>query len=133
MKTLFRLALVTGLGVVAVALEMTLWNAWRTGFRHITPIVGAVTRRGISSADPRMVLCFMTVLLNTVFVTALLAWFFPGAGVWLRQKRDRIWPPAKYPDLGPSWICTHCHEENPGNFGECWKCQRIRAHSSAKD
>lgn len=24
------------------------------------------------------------------------------------------------------WICPHCHEENPGNFEECWKCQRNR-------
>jgi hypothetical protein len=26
----------------------------------------------------------------------------------------------------PSWICPNCHEENPGNFEECWKCQRNR-------
>jgi hypothetical protein len=30
-------------------------------------------------------------------------------------------------DAGPSWMCAHCHEENPGNFEECWKCQRNRA------
>lgn len=24
------------------------------------------------------------------------------------------------------WTCSHCHEENPGNFDECWKCQRNR-------
>lgn len=29
-------------------------------------------------------------------------------------------------DIGPSWICPHCREKNPGNFGECWKCQRNR-------
>jgi hypothetical protein len=29
-------------------------------------------------------------------------------------------------DAGPSWTCPHCHEENPGNFEECWKCQRNR-------
>jgi hypothetical protein len=27
---------------------------------------------------------------------------------------------------GPSWICPHCHEENPGNFDECWKCLKFR-------
>lgn len=28
----------------------------------------------------------------------------------------------------PVWICPACHEENPGNFGECWKCQRLRTY-----
>jgi hypothetical protein len=30
----------------------------------------------------------------------------------------------------PSWTCPHCDEENPGNFNECWKCQRIRTEGS---
>lgn len=31
------------------------------------------------------------------------------------------------PDVGqPSWVCLKCHEENPGNFDECWKCQTWR-------
>jgi len=25
-------------------------------------------------------------------------------------------------DSGPAWVCPSCHEENPGNFDECWKC-----------
>jgi hypothetical protein len=25
-----------------------------------------------------------------------------------------------------SWICPHCGEKSPGNFEECWKCQRSR-------
>jgi hypothetical protein len=29
-------------------------------------------------------------------------------------------------DVGPSWICPYCHESNPGNFEECWKCQKDR-------
>ena len=29
-------------------------------------------------------------------------------------------------DDGPSWICPGCHEENPGNFDECWKCPADR-------
>ena len=33
-------------------------------------------------------------------------------------------------DSGPAWICPACHEENPENFGECWKCQRIRESES---
>ena len=29
-------------------------------------------------------------------------------------------------DAGPAWTCPYCHEENPANFGECWKCLKIR-------
>jgi hypothetical protein len=32
-------------------------------------------------------------------------------------------PPA---DDGPAWTCPNCHEENPGNFNECWKCLAMR-------
>jgi hypothetical protein len=132
MKIFFRLVLVMGLGVIAVGLDLTLWNLWRTGYPHTTPIMGAVTRYGITSANPAMVLSFMTLVFNALFVAGILAWIIPGAGIWLRQKTDVIWPPAKDPDPGPSWICAHCHEENPGNFGECWKCQRLRDPPSGK-
>jgi hypothetical protein len=27
----------------------------------------------------------------------------------------------------PAWTCPHCHEQNPGNFQECWKCQKFRS------
>jgi hypothetical protein len=30
-------------------------------------------------------------------------------------------------DDQPVWVCPTCHEENPGNFNECWKCQKLRA------
>lgn len=26
----------------------------------------------------------------------------------------------------PAWTCPNCNEENPGNFHQCWKCQRMR-------
>jgi hypothetical protein len=34
-------------------------------------------------------------------------------------------------DAVPSWICPHCHEVNPGNFEECWKCRRNRQQGSS--
>jgi hypothetical protein len=34
--------------------------------------------------------------------------------------------PPVLSDAGPSWICAHCHKDNPGNFEECWKCQQLR-------
>jgi hypothetical protein len=30
-----------------------------------------------------------------------------------------------------AWTCPHCHERNPGNFEDCWKCQRVRTKDSA--
>jgi hypothetical protein len=27
----------------------------------------------------------------------------------------------------PSWICEGCGAEVPGNFTECWQCQRAKA------
>jgi hypothetical protein len=38
----------------------------------------------------------------------------------LRRVRDPVVDPS-------AWKCAGCGEENPGNFGECWKCQRVRA------
>jgi hypothetical protein len=29
-------------------------------------------------------------------------------------------------NTGPGWTCGKCHEENPGNFDICWKCQAER-------
>jgi hypothetical protein len=100
---------------------------------YTTPITGLMTRRGISTADPMAVLGCITVFFNAVFVTGIFGWLVPGFGKWIRDKRDRIWPPAKQPDLGPSWVCAHCHEENPGNFDECWKCQRSRPGEQSLD
>jgi hypothetical protein len=31
------------------------------------------------------------------------------------------------------WICPNCHESNPGNFNECWKCMRVRAEPIGND
>ena len=29
-------------------------------------------------------------------------------------------------DAGAPWICDGCGEQVDGNFGECWKCGRVR-------
>jgi hypothetical protein len=45
---------------------------------------------------------------------------------FIQEQLDR-----ESPDVGqPSWICPNCHEENPGNFDECWKCQTWRNQAS---
>jgi hypothetical protein len=42
--------------------------------------------------------------------------------------RSRRNGPESLAEELPVWICPTCHEENPGNFEECWKCQRLRTH-----
>jgi hypothetical protein len=126
MKKFFWLVLVIILGIVAVGMDVTLWNASRKGLPYgTTPIMGAVSRRGISTADPMTVFSYMTVLFNVMFLASFIA-LFPSVGIWLKRKKDAWWPPASEPNVGPPWICAHCHEENPDNFEQCWKCQRIR-------
>jgi hypothetical protein len=126
MKRFFWLVLVIVLGVIAAGMDVTLWNTWHKGLPYgTTPIMGAVSRRGITTADPMAVFSSMTVLFNAMFLASFIA-LFPSVGMWVKRRKEALWPPAKETDVGPSWICTHCHEQNPGNFGECWKCQRIR-------
>jgi hypothetical protein len=126
MKILFRLALVIVLGAIAAILDTKLWGVLHTGHPYTSPIMGLMTRRGVISADPVASLFEMTVLCNAAFLVAAVAWFFPGPIRWLRQKKLEIWSPTKEPDPPPPWICAHYRAENPENFGECWKCQRIR-------
>jgi|SRR5882724_5638706 len=129
MKKVFRLLLVVILGIAAVGLDMTLWHAWRSGQPGLTPIRGVATKYGITTADPMTVFSYMTVLFDAAFLAAFIG-LFPSAGAWLKRKKDGFWPPIAEEDPGPVWICAHCHEENPGNFEECWKCQRNRPPKS---
>jgi hypothetical protein len=55
-KRLFWLVLVIGFGIITVSMDVTLWNAARKGPPYgTTPIIGAVSRRGITTADPMTV------------------------------------------------------------------------------
>jgi hypothetical protein len=124
-----RLLVVIVLGVLAVGLNVTYWKAWRAGPPHGEPIMGLMGRHGVTTADPMNALLGMTVLVSAAFFVSAMA-FFPGLSGWLRRQRDARWPPPVEKAPGPSWICGHCHEENPGNFGECWKCQQMRPPKS---
>jgi hypothetical protein len=45
----------------------------------------------------------------------------------LEEKLAKEQLELESPDVGkPAWTCTQCHEENPGNFVICWKCQASR-------
>ena len=52
--------------------------------------------------------------------------------LWLLQDKDLdraqaiIEEEVDNADTGEPWICSHCNEENEGNFAVCWKCQHSR-------
>jgi uncharacterized membrane protein YhaH (DUF805 family) len=125
----FRLLVVIVLGVLAVGLNVTLWKAWRAGPPHGAPIMGLMGRRGVTAVDPMNALFGMTMLISAAFLVSATA-FFPGLTRSVRRWRDARWPPPIEKAPGPAWTCEHCHEENPGNFYECWKCQRMRPPKS---
>lgn len=131
MKRFFRMLLLICLAAVAAGLTVALWNVSRPGHSHGYSISGVMGRYGMTSADPFGVLIFVSVIFDAAFVIALF-FTFPSLGSWLQRKRDGIWPPPKERRPGPPWICPHCHEENPENFNECWKCQCLRAVSGAQ-
>jgi hypothetical protein len=61
--------------------------------------------------------------------SAVFACLLAGLVIFAIYKRRRN--TEKFGDKERSlWICPKCHEENPGNFGECWKCMRMRDESA---
>jgi hypothetical protein len=130
MKRFFRVIVIVVLGGVAALLHVTLWKAWRAGSPPGEPIMGLMGRHGVTAVDPMNALLGMTMLFSAAFLVSAIT-LFPGLGSWLRRQRDARWPPPVERTPEPPWICAHCHEENPGNFEECWKCQRIRARKTS--
>jgi hypothetical protein len=129
MNRFFRVTVVVVLGGAAALLNVTLWRACLAGPPHGAPIMGFMGKHGVTAVDPMNALIGMTVLFSAAFFVSGIA-FLPGLSDWIRRQRDARWPPPVEKPPGPAWLCAHCHEENPGNFGECWKCQRMRSPKS---
>jgi hypothetical protein len=131
MKLLLRVILVVTLACIALGLDVTLWNAWRSGHPHGGAIMGVVGRRGVSSVDPLSALTSFTAIINAIFFMVFFSFSFPWAVGRTKQRLAGSGPPEN-PPSPPTWTCRHCHEENPGNFEECWKCQRNRPSEETK-
>jgi len=129
MRRFFRVLAVVVLGGATALLHVTYWKAWLAGAMHGEPIMGLVGRHGVTAVDPMNALLGMTMLVSAAFLVGAIT-LFPGLTGSVRRWRDARWPPAVEKAPGPTWICEQCHEENPGNFEECWKCQRIRPPKS---
>lgn len=89
-------------------------------------------RYGFTTFDRYLPLAALIFLCAVVAIRYLIAAFrdgddqkhtlgTPNAG---EQTADAGGEPTV--DPGPPWKCRHCGEENPGNFNECWKCQKMR-------
>jgi uncharacterized membrane protein YhaH (DUF805 family) len=125
MKRSFQVLLTFVLGGAAALFHVTLWRAWRAGTPHGEPIMGLMGKHGVTAADPLAAFFGLTMLLSLAFLVSAIT-LFPRLTGRARRWRDARWPPSAEKAPGPPWICANCHEENPGNFGECWKCQRVR-------
>jgi hypothetical protein len=75
-------------------------------------------RHGVTTADRVGVMGFAAFMSGLGCLASLAA--------AIRSRRDIPKLGAENADPG-AWRCANCGEENPSNFGECWKCQRVRA------
>ena len=125
-------------GVVRVGTEMTKWVFAAIGFALLTAtsVTGclsswdSVDRLGVRFlASPSGRYGFTT---SDRIGAMGFAAFISGLGCLasiaaaIRSRRDAPTVGAETTDPA-AWRCANCGEENPSNFGECWKCQRVRA------
>ena len=93
-----------------------LWSEDLTGLKDVS----FFTARGSTTmtlfwAERRRSLVFFNTLRNAMDVSLESA-----------ERSEAQSSPEIKDDIAPSWICPHCHESNPGNFEECWKCLKTR-------
>jgi hypothetical protein len=80
-------------------------------------LVLASSRHGTTTSDRA------SAMTGAAVVSGVLCLGCVGAALRARRaaRRSRV----KDSDAR-AWTCAHCHEKNPENFEECWKCQRNR-------
>ena len=82
-------------------------------------------RHSVTSFDRLLPLALLTTICIVIAVKSLVAILSDRPAA----EADHVGPndsPAPS-DSPPTWVCPWCGEDNPGSFGECWKCQRVRA------
>jgi hypothetical protein len=94
--------------------------------RGVQFLVSPTRRGGLTTADRTGSMAF------AAFISSLgcLGSTFTALKARGRAAKPTISGLNERPDLD-TWTCPNCHERNPGNFEECWKCQRIREARSA--
>jgi hypothetical protein len=129
-----RLLAVVLWGIFATGMDLTLWVSLHPSQAPNVDFVGPTGHRGFTSRDHSMGLILLALGGTGAFIGSNAA-LFPSGRRWLvrigRSLRKRKSEFAQFSvadnaAAGLSWTCPHCHEENPGNFEECWKCQKNR-------
>jgi hypothetical protein len=111
-------------GVFAVFIGFLFFASWHTFQTEGTHFLRSTSgRSGFTTFDHMIGLGVVAALFGLCFLGCL-------AGLLSSSDTEESGPEqsvvAGDSESGPSWICPGCHEENPGNFEECWKCQRNR-------
>src|SRR5450755_1230287 len=89
-------------------------------FVHIAPALFAGATIGFANSPKLGQYLVVTSVPSAVFACLL------AALIIFALYRSRRNSGKSREDALPVWSCPACHEENPGNFQEYWKCQRIR-------
>ena len=120
------LTIVSGLLTVLFgAFAVASWRAYQARGMQFMPL-----RRGsgVATLDHTAGLAALAFVAGLVCVTSLISFVSSHDAPDTTDSRD---PDADVED-GTAWTCAGCSERNPGNFDECWKCQRNRPGKNHK-
>jgi hypothetical protein len=115
-------------GILAISLGIASSTAWHSvqtvGSQFLSSQSG---RKGFTTFDQTYLMAAAALVCGVACLGSVVAIFSTHGD---QQKRSGR---AGADEFGSgSWICPSCHESNPGNFDECWKCQRNRPRERAR-
>jgi hypothetical protein len=106
-------------GLLSVLFGYLLFSSIDPGsVRFVSP-----SKAHLTSIDRFLPLAALTTVCVIIAVSNLLSLRSKVAD---SEPGDSPAPPSPAPD----WVCPGCGETNPGTFGECWHCQRLRTIGS---
>jgi hypothetical protein len=110
-------AIIFGIGTVGFGLLFVgSWQRYQTAGSQFVSDAG---RHGFTTFDQMIGLGVLTIVCALVLASTLFARRGVAEAADTVSKDDAN-------DAASSWICSSCHEQNPENFDECWKCHRGR-------
>ena len=116
-------------GLLALLFGYLVWANFDPDTVHFVSRGLGRRRLGVTSFDRLLPFAALAVLCGVVAIRSLIAVLQGDSEVVDSTNPNERAPDGASdtaPDPGPSWTCLGCGEDNPGNFEECWKCQRIR-------
>ena len=116
-------------GLLAVLFGYLFWANFDPDTVHFVSHGFGRWRLGNTSFDRLLPFAALTVLCGVVAIRSLIAVMRGDSEVvdsTIPSDRASGDGSDSVSDPGPSWTCPGCGEDNPGNFEECWKCQKNR-------